>query len=173
MPPYGPHDTCSGTYAREPQLTRHHLSLGWNSLLGAIRTKTSLPASIREIAICRPALINQAWFEWNAHAPILLAAEGFTESKLKTVQQLHPTAQGELSDQEWAVLLYADEMTRNVKVDEKTFERLRSVGFDEKGIVEVTATVASYNLVSRFLVALDVGEQNAKKPEWVDQVTNP
>jgi alkylhydroperoxidase family enzyme len=154
----------------DTQLTT--LPTGWNSLLGAIRTKTSLPPSIREIAICRPALINQAWFEWNAHAPILLKSVGFTEAKLKIVQQLHPTAQGELNDQEWAVLLYADEMTRNVKVDDKTFERLRNVGFNEKGIVEITATVASYNLVSRFLVALDVGEQNAKKPEWVGEGSN-
>lgn len=146
---------------------------GWSSLLGAIRTKTSLSPSIREIAICRPALINKAWFEWNAHAPILLDAPGFSEAKLKTVQQLHPTAQGELDDKEWAVLLYADEMTRNVTVDGKTFERLKTVGFDEKAIVEITATVASYNLVSRFLVALDVGEQNDKAPEWASGVTKP
>lgn len=70
-------------------------------------------------------------------------------------------------------MLYSDEMTRHVKVDEKTFERLRKVGFNEKEIVEITATVASYNLVSRFLVALDVGEQNAKKPDWAEGVTNP
>ncbi|KPI45828.1 uncharacterized protein AB675_946 [Cyphellophora attinorum] len=139
---------------------------GWNSLLGAIRTRTALPAAIREIAICRPALINEAWFEWNAHAPILLAADGFTEAKLSVVQQLHPKSQGDLSDQEWAVLVYADEMTRNVKVSEETFGKLRSVGFGEKDVVEITATVASYNMVSRFLVALDVGEQNGLKPDW-------
>ena len=70
-------------------------------------------------------------------------------------------------------MLYADEMTRHVKVDDKTFQRLRTVGFNEQEVVEITATVASYNMVSRFLVALDVGEQNAKKPEWAADVTNP
>ena len=138
-----------------------------------MRTRTDLSDSVREIAICRPALINEAWFEWNAHAPILLDAKGFTEEKLSVVKQLHPTSQGKLSDQEWATLLYADEMTRNVKVDNTTFERLKKVGFTEKDIVEITATVASYNLVSRFLVALDVGEQNANKPNWAETVTNP
>lgn len=59
-------------------------------------------------------------------------------------------------------------MTRHVKVDDKTFERLKKVGFGEQEIVEVTATVASYNMVSRFLVALDVGEQNNQRPEWVE-----
>ena len=111
-------------------------------------------------------MINEAWFEWNAHAPILLAADGFSESKLSVVQQLHPKSQGDLDDKEWAVLQYADEMTKNVKVEQKTFDRLKSVGFNEKEIVEITATVGSYNMVSRFLVALDVGEQNSLKPDW-------
>ena len=148
-------------------------TLGWNSLLGAIRTQNSLPDSIREIAICRPALINKAWFEWNAHAPILLKADGFTEGKLSVVKELHPTSQGDLSDVEWAVLRYADQMTRNVAVDDSVFEALKKAGLSNQEIVEVTATVAGYNLVSRFLVALDVGEQNEKAPEWAAKVTNP
>ena len=74
---------------------------------------------------------------------------------------------------EWAVLKYADEMTRNVEVAPSTFEALKKVGLSEQEIVELTATVASYNMVSRFLVALDVGEQNEKSPEWAAKVTNP
>ena len=37
--------------------------------------------------------------------------------------------------------------------------------FGERGVVEITATVAAYNCVSRFLVALDVGERNGEEPE--------
>lgn len=37
---------------------------GWNSFLGAVRTKTGLKDDVREIAICRVAIINQAWYEW-------------------------------------------------------------------------------------------------------------
>jgi alkylhydroperoxidase family enzyme len=47
---------------------------GWNSFLGAIRTGTSLAADVREIAICRVAVCNEAWYEWAHHAP--LAKEG-------------------------------------------------------------------------------------------------
>ncbi len=36
---------------------------------------------------------------------------------------------------------------------------------NEKEIVELTATLVSYNMVPRFLVALDVGEKNGKGPE--------
>ncbi|RAL64087.1 hypothetical protein DID88_003275 [Monilinia fructigena] len=45
------------------------------------------------------------------------------------------------------------------RVPEEVFEELKR-WFDEKEIVELTATVAAYNCVSRFLVALDVGERN-------------
>ena len=68
------------------------------------------------------------------------------------------------------MLKYADEMTRNVEVAPATFEGLKKAGLSEQEIVEATATVASYNMVSRFLVALDVGEQNEKVPEWASKM---
>ncbi len=64
-------------------------------------------------------------------------------------------------------------MTRNIEVAPSTFDALKKAGLSEQEIVETTATVASYNMVSRFLVALDVGEQNGKAPEWASKVTNP
>lgn len=147
---------------------------GWNSLLGAIRTRTSLSANIREIAICRPALINQAWFEWRAHVPILEGSDSFKAdpSKLKVVQELNPVSKGSLDDKEWAVLRYADAMTRDIKVPQTLFDELKAL-FSNQEVVEITATVASYNLVSRFLVALDVGEQNSETPGWATKVVNP
>jgi alkylhydroperoxidase family enzyme len=140
---------------------------GWNTLLGAIRTKTSLPTDLREIAICRVALINRAWYEWTHHAPILLDSEGFDEEKLAVVRRLSQAeGRGGLSERQWVVLKYADAMTRDVEVSEELFGELRSLGgLGEKEIVELTATVATYNCVSRFLVALDVGEMNGKEPE--------
>jgi alkylhydroperoxidase family enzyme len=141
---------------------------GWNALLGAVRTKTDLYADIREIAICRVARINEAWFEWDAHIPILATAlerEGNVAEKLLKVEELSPTEKGPLSESQWAVLQYTDAMTKNVKVADETFHALKDVGLNDKEIVELTATVASYNMVSRFLVALDVGEKNEKGPQ--------
>jgi alkylhydroperoxidase family enzyme len=132
-----------------------------------VRTKNSLPDDIREIAICRPALLNKAWFEWNAHAPILLKSQGFTEEKLAVVQQTHPKDKGALDERQWAALRYADAMTRDIAVPQSLFDEVKKAGFNEQEIVELTATVASYNLVSRFLVALDVGEQNDQTPKWL------
>ena len=58
-----------------------------------------------------------------------------------------------------AVMAYTDAMTLDVSVPDAVFERLRGC-FGEREVVEITATVGAYNCVSRFLVALDVGEKN-------------
>ena len=50
-------------------------------------------------------------------------------------------------------------MTRNVSVPERLFQEVKEL-FNEREVVEITATVAAYNCVSRFLVALNVGEKN-------------
>jgi alkylhydroperoxidase family enzyme len=66
------------------------------------------------------------------------------------------------------VLRYTDAMTLDVSVPEDVFKELRA-HMGEKEIVELTASVAAYNCVSRFLVALDVGETNGQKgpeKEW-------
>ncbi|EQL37154.1 hypothetical protein, variant 3 [Blastomyces dermatitidis ATCC 26199] len=137
---------------------------GWNSFLGAIRTKTSISPDIREIAICRVAAINEAWFEWKHHVPLLTEA-GFPDEALKLVQRGvdNPPTDAELaalmSSKQIAVLKYTEAMTRTVNVPEEVFAELRR-HFSEKEVVEITATVAAYNCVSRFLVALDVGEMN-------------
>ncbi len=47
-------------------------------------------------------------------------------------------------------------MTREAQVPDALFEPLRA-HFDTRALVEVVATVAVYNMVSRFLEALLVG----------------
>lgn len=69
-----------------------------------------------------------------------------------------------LDDAERIVLAYTDAMTRVVAVEGALFERVR-VLLGDRGVVELTAAVAGYNCVSRFLVALDVGEMNSQGVE--------
>ncbi|OBT61822.1 hypothetical protein VE03_08780 [Pseudogymnoascus sp. 23342-1-I1] len=134
---------------------------GWNSFLGAIRTKTSLPDDIREIAICRVAVLNGAAYEWLSHAP-LAKKGGVSEEGMKSLGNPDVAGATKLAgftDKQWAVIRYSDAMTRNVQVSEEVFAEVKKV-FSEQEVVEITATVAAYNCVSRFLVALDVGEHN-------------
>ncbi|KAM7199537.1 AhpD-like protein [Naviculisporaceae sp. PSN 640] len=142
---------------------------GWNSFLGAIRTQTSIPADLRELAISRVAVVNKAWYEWMHHAPLAEAA-GVSQEGMEYVKTqggeltVEDDVPGGLNEKQWVVLCYTDEMTRNVRVRDSTFERLKGL-FSEKEVVEITATIACYNCVSRFLVALDVGERNAVGPD--------
>ena len=142
---------------------------GWSSYFGAIRTQTSLPADIRELCICRVAALNQAEYEWTHHAPILKEA-GLDEEAVDIIRtrkawmgwEIREERILSLTEKQCAVLAYIDAMTVSVKVPDEIFARLKAV-FDETGIIEITATVAGYNCVSRFLVALDVGEMNQKE----------
>lgn len=130
---------------------------GWNHFLGAVRTKTSLPDDLRELAISRVAVCNRAWYEWMHHAPLAVKA-GVSEKAMEVVKIEKPLGEVPkselLNDQQWAVLVYTDEMTRNVQVADETFNKLKSL-FTDREVVEITGTIATYNCVSRFLVALD------------------
>jgi alkylhydroperoxidase family enzyme len=136
---------------------------GWNSFIGAIRTRTSLSTVVRELAICRVAVINGALFEWEQHAP-LLTEGGLSDEALKVVGDAQADLAGELAEktlsrEQRAVVKYTDAMTKTVTVPDEVFGELKEC-FSDKEVVEITATVAAYNCVSRFLVALDVGEKN-------------
>ena len=139
---------------------------GWNSFLGAIRTQTSLPGSVRELTICRVAVLNKAWYEWDQHRPILeqtgvLSAEAVESLKERPTSGGRDVRAGRFDDKHLAVLEYTDAMTLGCIVPEPVFAQLKRF-FNEKEVVEITSTIAAYNCVSRFLVALDVGEMAEK-----------
>ena len=154
---------------------------GWSSFLGSIRTQTSLTPDIRELCICRVAVLNEAEYEWEHHVPILREAglearavdevqsrkawRGWVGEDANAVGEEGKTKQGDyggLDEKQRAVLAYTDAMTIGVKVNNEIFGELKR-HFNEREVVEITATVAAYNCVSRFLVALDVGEMSEKK----------
>ncbi|OZC84027.1 carboxymuconolactone decarboxylase [Rhodococcus sp. 06-412-2C] len=126
---------------------------GWNILLGAVRSSMALPGVLRELAICRIAALNGADYEWRAHAP-LAHAEGLTDQQVAALRLGADTAS--LEDDHQLVLAYTDAMTRSVTVpDELSAAVHKRLG--TKQLVELTGTIAAYNMVSRFLVALHVG----------------
>lgn len=124
---------------------------GWNSLLGAIRSDSTLPADIRELAILRVAAINGAAYEWSAHEPVAVHA-GLSAEQIAAVRHGDPLP---LTAVQCVALAYTDAMTKNINVEDEVFAALEEF-FDDRQIVELTATVGAYNLVSRFLVALEI-----------------
>jgi alkylhydroperoxidase family enzyme len=124
---------------------------GWLALLTAIRQKCTLSGRVRELVITRIAVINGAEYEFRAHAPLAMK-EGVSQAQIDALR----AGQFDAFDaRERAVLAYCDSMTRDVHVPDAVFEAVR-VHFNEREIVELTATVAAYNLVSRFLEAVQI-----------------
>jgi alkylhydroperoxidase family enzyme len=133
------------------------LARGWNAHLGAVRSGLSVPVRLRELAICAVAVLNEAGYELAQHLPLFLAAGGST-----TAAAALNDADGSWDDHalfnevERAVLKLTRDMTRQVRVADDTFERARSLLGSDQQVVELVAIVATYNMVSRFLVALGV-----------------
>lgn len=127
---------------------------GWNLLLGAIRNRCRLAADVRELIIMRIAVLNNADYEWGAHLPEALGS-GLQQEQLAQLREAEPGASADFSATQRAVLSYVDVMTRDIAVPDEVFDALRP-HFGETELVEITATVAAYNMVSRFAVALQV-----------------
>ncbi|HLH84722.1 MAG TPA: carboxymuconolactone decarboxylase family protein [Trebonia sp.] len=148
---------------------------GWNGMLGAVRGASTLPADIRELAILRVASRNGAEYEWAAHEPLARQA-GLGDEQIAAIRAGGAAAGGAeaagggaaagdaeaagggtavLSPAQRAALAYADAMTVHVTVPDVVFGAVRE-HFGERQVLELTVTVAAYNMVSRVLVALDV-----------------
>jgi alkylhydroperoxidase family enzyme len=129
---------------------------GWLNYLTAIRQKTKLAGDIREMAIMRIAYVNGAPYEADQHAPIALK-EGMSQAQLDALKDWKEASV--FSQMQRAVLAYTDAMTRDVHVPDDVFDAMRK-HFDDEGVVELTATIAAYNMVSRFLEALQIHSED-------------
>lgn len=128
------------------------IASGWERMLTAVRNQTSVPGALRELIILRVAVLNRAAFEFDAHAPIA-AREGVSTAKIEAVKD---TIIRDVFDaRERQVLALTDAMTRDVIVSDALMTELQQQ-YDPQHLVELVATVAAYNMVSRFLVALKV-----------------
>jgi alkylhydroperoxidase family enzyme len=158
-----PRELIEGIKARRPNheligidrvlLKSFPLATGWNELLRRVRTEFSLSLQYRELIMLRVAVLNQADFEWDVHFPAYLDAGGSVK-KAEAIKNLQ-ISNGELSAEESILIRLTDQSTLKVEVDEEIITELK-LTFGESQTVEAVATVAAYNMVSRFLVALSV-----------------
>ena len=136
------------------------LARGWNVYLKAVRSELPTSLRLRELAICTVALLTGAQYEYHHHAPDFLKAGG-TQAELDALQCVvkgdarRSTDDPALGELEQLVVRYAAQMTLDVKVEDAVFDALRR-HFDTTQLVELTSSIATYNMVARFLVALGV-----------------
>lgn len=138
------------------------------------------------LQILRVAARNSAAFEWIRSSSILpFAVEkwlltdlstdhahvgtdaGLTAQQLTIIRDLYtplpaPSSPAPLSAYQAAALRFADASTYNVVVPQARIDELKEHLKDDQQLLEATAVVATYNMVSRLLVTLDVGDLGAQ-----------
>lgn len=137
------------------------VAAGWLRYLTAIRQQCALPGDLRELVIMRVAALNGASYEADQHVSYALK-EGLSQAQLDALPDWEGS--GLFGARERAVLAYTDAMTRQVQVPDPVFQAVRGE-LDNRLLVELTATVAAYNMVSRFLEALQVHTHDAPAPD--------
>jgi len=125
---------------------------GWLNYLTAIRQQSTLPGGLRELVIMRIAVLNGAPYEAEQHAPIALR-EGVSQVQLDDLDNWQQSNNYDATQR--AVLAYTDAMTKNIHVSPEIFAAVKAV-LTDRLLVELTATVGAYNMVSRFLEALQI-----------------
>jgi alkylhydroperoxidase family enzyme len=137
------------------------LARGWNAYLKNVRTGLDASRQLRELGICTVALTTGAHYEYHHHAPDYLAAGGQQASLDALEAFVKAGGRGDppgLQGDEALVVRYAMQMTRDIQVDDVVFGQMKE-RFDTTELVEITAAIATYNMVARFLVALGVSPE--------------
>lgn len=125
---------------------------GFLDFFTAVREEFSLDARHLELAIIQVALENDAEYEFKHHAPLALKA-GITQTQIDALRrgEIHES----LTAADRAVINYTVAMTKYIRVPDEVFESVRQ-HFDDRAVIELTLTIGGYNLVSRFIEALQI-----------------
>ena len=133
---------------------------GWGELMGRVRGALDLSPLLRELAMCGVAVLNGAEYEFFHHAPPFKTAGG-TEEQVQAIRLIgeanFPKHLFNQVENDTLDLTY--QMTRNIKVDGELMKRLHQ-DLESTKTVELVTVVAAYNMVSRFLIALDVNPED-------------
>ena len=133
--------------AHSPGILRNFMRMG-NALL----TETELSPKLRELAILRVATLAGSEYEWAQHYRIALGA-GVSQEQAEALS--HWRDSKIFSDEECAVLQYTDEVAQNIAVHNETFKALQE-HLNERGIVELTASIGYWGMAARLLVPLQI-----------------
>ena len=143
------------TVANAPNLLRRFVALA-----DECRNGTQLDPKLRELALMTVGRLTGADYEFVHHWNMALRI-GVKREQLEQLADY--AASPVFDDHERAVMRYADEATRNVRVSEVTFDALRDF-LDNRRIMDLVMNVAFYNSVARVIVPCGVElEAGAKK----------
>lgn len=105
--------------------------------------------------MCTVAVLNDAEYEFSQHAPLYIRAGGSEEKATLLRQPDKAIDNPAFTEDEQLAIALTTQLTRDVRISDDLFKRA-SVFFGNEHLVELIATIAAYNMVSRFLVAFEL-----------------
>ena len=129
-----------------------YVGLNFQRLGNSLLRGEELSAKLRELAVLRVGHLAQSEYEFKQHTAIALES-GVSQRQIDEIADWGESQQ--FDEQERAVLAYTDEVERDIKVKDETFDKLRSF-LSEHAIVELTTAIGYWGMASRILVALEV-----------------
>lgn len=121
----------------------------WSALGEALRFGTSLPKRLSELAICVTGRRWSSQIEWWVHARVAAEA-GIAPAILDAIRTGRPPAFADA--QEALIYDFARELQQAGRVPDATYAAARDA-FGVKGVVELTALIGYYTMVSMTLNA--------------------
>jgi 4-carboxymuconolactone decarboxylase len=132
------------------------LAHGWEQLLSAVRNRNSIPADVRELVILRVAVLNRAPYEFDAHVPHALKA-GVSQETIECTRSVPLADDAPVTPAQRVAIRLADAMTRDIQVPDALYAEVRAAFPTAQQQLDLVATAAAYNMVSRLLTALHIG----------------
>ena len=126
-----------------------------------VRFESDLPNDLKEIVILATAREIRAQYEFSAHARLAREAK-VSEGTISAIAQ--GVAPSGLSGDEELVVKYAQELLRDHKISDTTFDAVKD-RFGIRGTVDLTALIGHYLLVGQVLAAFDVELPSGVTPE--------
>jgi 4-carboxymuconolactone decarboxylase len=126
-----------------------------------VRYNLDLPEALRETIILATAREIKSQYEFYAHARLARQA-GLSEDTIQAIA--HGTAPQGLAGDEERLVRYVQELLRNHKISDATFNAVRD-RFGMQKTLEITALVGHYLLVGQILAAFEVELPAGTKPE--------
>jgi len=133
--------------AHSPEVARRVSHLGTY-----LRFESTVPNALNEVAICVVGRNFDSRHEFYAHRRLALEA-GVSEATIDVIAYKKPV--DGLSEDEAAVITYARQLLEDHKATDQVFDALRAK-LGEQGIVELTAVIGYYSLMSMLLNGFEI-----------------
>jgi len=141
---------------RSPEIGRLSIQLGVQ-----LRAHSSLPKPLFELAVLRTLRFWTAQFEWGLHHQVALKA-GLSPAIIQSIADNKRPAS--MKPEQAAIYNFADELLRTRHVSDATFKAVED-RFGDRGVVDLTALVGYYSMVSAIMEVDRYPLRPGDKPE--------